>query len=124
MPVMTLLFAAALLGLIPAFIAQSKGRSFGAWWFYGFLLFIVAIVHALVISSDNSSALNSSNARSCPFCAEQIRRQAIKCKHCGSAVSPISESEDDGTKISWRRLSAFALVVFITGFIIHALGLN
>lgn len=123
---MTLFFAAALLGLIPAFIAQSKGRSFGAWWLYGFLLFIVAIIHVLVIPSDNPPPMNSSDSRSCPFCAEPIRRQAIKCKHCGSEVVPVPvlESEGDGTQISWRRLTALALAIFITGLLIHVLDLS
>lgn len=40
---------AALLGLIPASIAKKKGRSFGLWWFYGWMLFIVALIHSLLI---------------------------------------------------------------------------
>lgn len=40
---------AAFLGLIPASIAQKKGYSFGLWWFYGWMLFIVAIIHVNLI---------------------------------------------------------------------------
>lgn len=40
---------AALLGLIPANIAKNKGHSFGLWWFYGWMLFIVAIIHVQFI---------------------------------------------------------------------------
>ncbi len=40
---------AAGLGLIPAFIASRKGRSFWLWWLYGWMLFIVALIHSLVI---------------------------------------------------------------------------
>lgn len=40
-----LLAMAAALGFIPAYIAKEKGYSFGLWWFYGWMLFIVAIIH-------------------------------------------------------------------------------
>jgi hypothetical protein len=43
---MEIFVLAILIGLIPAAIAQSKGRSFAAWWFYGAMLFIVALPHA------------------------------------------------------------------------------
>ena len=46
------LIISSLLGLIPASIASNKGRSFGTWWFYGTMLFVIALIHALVISSD------------------------------------------------------------------------
>ena len=36
------------LGFIPATIAKNKGYSFGLWWLYGWLLFIIALIHALV----------------------------------------------------------------------------
>ena len=51
---LTMLFFAAILGLIPGFIAKSKGYSFGAWWLYGFLIFIVAIIHVLVIPNKKN----------------------------------------------------------------------
>lgn len=38
----------ALLGLIPANIAAKKGRSFGLWWFYGAVIFIVALPHSIL----------------------------------------------------------------------------
>ncbi|PHM51010.1 hypothetical protein [Xenorhabdus sp. KK7.4] len=40
---------AAVIGFIPAKIASDKGRSFAGWWVYGFLLFIVALIHALLL---------------------------------------------------------------------------
>jgi len=43
------LIGAAVLAFIPANIAKSKGRSFGAWYVYGFLLWIVAIIHAAAL---------------------------------------------------------------------------
>lgn len=43
---------AAGIGLIPASIAASKGRSFLGWWIYGVLLFIVALPHSILIKSE------------------------------------------------------------------------
>ena len=51
---LTMLFFAAILGLIPGFIAKSKGYSFGAWWLYGFLIFIAAIIHVLFIPNKKN----------------------------------------------------------------------
>jgi hypothetical protein len=45
----SLLVVPALLGLIVGFVARSKGYSFGLWWLFGSLLFIVALVAILVL---------------------------------------------------------------------------
>ena len=50
---LTLAFA-ALLALIPANIAKNKGYSFGLWWFYGWMLWIVAIIHVALIPNKNN----------------------------------------------------------------------
>jgi hypothetical protein len=46
---------AAGLGLVVGLIARSKGRSFIGWWFFGFMLFIVAIILILVLPAKNRS---------------------------------------------------------------------
>ncbi len=51
------LFVAAGLALIPANIAKNKGYSFGLWWFYGWMLFIVAIIHVSVIPAKNAQQI-------------------------------------------------------------------
>ena len=47
------LILAALLGLIPAKLASDKGYSFVLWWFFGFMLFIVAIVAVMFLKDQN-----------------------------------------------------------------------
>ncbi len=50
---MVSLIVFAILGLIPANIAKGKGYSFGLWWFYGWMLFLIAIIHVSLIPDKN-----------------------------------------------------------------------
>nr|WP_249213514.1 zinc ribbon domain-containing protein [Tatumella sp. JGM118] len=81
----------AVIGCIPAAIASSKGRSFGLWWIYGALLFIVALIHSLCLKKDHKAIEQeqlSEGLVKCPYCAEMVKPEAIKCKHCGSDLTP------------------------------------
>ena len=53
MELLITLIVAAGLGLIPAKIAESKGYDFKLWWLYGWLIFIVALIHAALLPNKN-----------------------------------------------------------------------
>lgn len=82
---MEVLFIALIIGLIPAFIARSKGRSFLPWYIYGVAFFIVALVHSLVISKSAAkikSDFEEQGYSECPFCKEYVKPGATVCPHC------------------------------------------
>jgi len=54
---MEFLVIALLIGLLPAAIAQSKGRSFVLWWMYGAGLFIIALPHALMLKRQETAVV-------------------------------------------------------------------
>jgi len=103
-----------ILGLLPAFIAQSKGSTaFFLWWFYGTMLFIVALPHSLLIKKDSEKIekkqIIEDGLKKCPMCAELVKNEAVKCKHCGSELKleevapaiveePVDMSNGDITK--------------------------
>ena len=72
------LIVAAGLAFIPANIAKNKGYSFGLWWFYGWMLFIVAIIHVSLIPDKNApspvSAHYSSPAYSQQSAADELKK--------------------------------------------------
>lgn len=63
---MELLIVAALLGLIPGAIASKKGRSFGLWWFFGAMLFIVALPMAILMKPKDTEATASTSGKARP----------------------------------------------------------
>ncbi|WP_228713094.1 zinc ribbon domain-containing protein [Klebsiella pneumoniae] len=111
---MELIIICAIIGCIPAAIASSKGRSFFAWWLYGALLFIVALIHSLVIKKDiralEQSQLDSGLVK-CPYCAEMIKPEARKCKHCGSDVKEAIEV----ARLKILSRATFHLMLFSSG---------
>lgn len=76
-----------------AAIASSKGRSGFGWFILGCISGIFAVIVVACLPSRMERVIragiargNPSDMKKCPECAELIRLEARKCKHCGSAV--------------------------------------
>lgn len=81
----------AVLGAIVGAIARSKGRSFWLWWIYGALLFVIALIHVLVIGTDQKALdareVAGGDKVKYPDCAELIKAEAKVCRFCGRDVA-------------------------------------
>lgn len=70
------------LGLIPAYIAHKKGRGFYKWWIYGYVLWLIAMIHSLCIKSTEGLI-------QCPACAEFIKQEAQICRYCHTKIGAV-----------------------------------
>ena len=85
------------LGVITGVIADSKGRSFIGWFFFGMALFIVALPCVLLARPSQKSLDTQALAaggRKCPACAEIVRREARVCRFCGAQLGDYAPPEN------------------------------
>ena len=80
---MELLVIWLLIAVVTAIIASSKGRDGFGW----FLIAILLGPFALILSMAMPKVVTGEHRR-CEQCAELIRVEAVKCRHCGSEVAP------------------------------------
>lgn len=66
------------LACIPAYIAYNKGRSFLLWFAYGFVFWLIALIHSLFIKPN----ANAEGYKACKDCGSVIEAAAKRCKFC------------------------------------------
>jgi predicted amidophosphoribosyltransferase len=65
-----------------------------AMWTVAFLCPVVGFFWAIMTPNQEQLAAATGEygqLKKCPFCAESVRKEAIKCKHCGSELQSAVE---------------------------------
>ena len=63
-------------GTVTANVAVSKGRNGGTWFFIGFLSGPIGLIISLCLPKKQK----------CPYCAELVKTNAIKCRFCHESL--------------------------------------
>ena len=97
---MEILFIWIALSILAGWIAEQKGRSGVGFFFLALVLSPLIGLIAAAAVSKNDTALAAVDLREgklcrCPQCAELVLIDAIKCKHCGSAL-PVHVKSPEG----------------------------
>jgi hypothetical protein len=74
-------------------VSYSLGENIGAkpaaLSIAAFVCPVIGFISAVMSNSNQQMAVSKGSFgdyKKCPFCAEPVRQEAIKCKHCGSSL--------------------------------------
>ena len=90
------LFLWLICGIASAVIASNKGRSGLGWFLLGMLMGPFGLMVALLPSREDQAQREvrmtgqAGDYRKCPYCAEAIRVEAVKCRYCQSEIAPLT----------------------------------
>ncbi|HOF01596.1 MAG TPA: rhomboid family intramembrane serine protease [Spirochaetota bacterium] len=105
-----ILIISSIIGIIPALIAKKKGRNFFLWWIYGFMMFIVALIHSLLIKP-----LYQSSDSGTPAQERELPKFDGKQFFTGIKRKPLSDHKN-------YNLSLIFIIVMVTMYIFNKMS--
>lgn len=76
-----------LFALATAFLPETAQLVTAVLWVIVWVVGGIAVIIIWLVGKSKPRTSQLSSTRACPYCAETIQNAAIKCKHCGEAVT-------------------------------------
>jgi hypothetical protein len=131
---MELVFAALWIGcgIASVIVAQGKNVNGCGAFLLGIFLGPIGLAIVLILPAHKAENKSSNHdlaqqTRKCPFCAEPIKREAIKCKHCGSQIEavpeqpiPEGEAQSGSAPLKTNYKGMVTLIALVLGIMVCA----
>ena len=78
---------AIIFSIIGGLVANHKNHSVIGWVLLCFFFGLLPLLILLVIPEKNNSIQKANDTKKCPFCAEEIKQEAIICRFCGKEIN-------------------------------------
>jgi hypothetical protein len=106
------MFVWFLFAVFSAVIAVNRGRSGIGWFLIGGIFGVFGLLVAALPRIERDSDRDD-DARKCPYCAEVVKAEAIKCRFCQSTLVPIEpiEEEEPPGLTAWGPVYVIILAV-------------
>ncbi len=75
------------IALLTSKVAADKGNDGVGGFILGLFLGPLGLAIAFFVDGNEDKIEQQGHLKKCTYCAEMIRAEAIKCKHCGEAIS-------------------------------------
>jgi hypothetical protein len=127
------------LAIVVGVAASSRGRTPGGWFLLALVVSpLIAGLLVLVLPNlqlQRARAAELQDSRTCPYCAELIKAEAVVCKHCGkdvprapaasleAASKPLGEAQP-ASKPLGVAVATIALFVSFGGLVIWAVRIT
>ncbi len=81
-------------GFLCGYLAKQKNRHVLGWFILGCLFNLLALIVIVFLKEVPTENIKEEPMKKCPFCAEDIRLEAQKCRYCGEMLPERNESEE------------------------------
>jgi hypothetical protein len=78
-------YAIASLGIVP-YVARAKRRSGSGWAILALL--VTPVIALLALAAMPVTRRDDDQMAPCPYCAEDVKTDAVVCPHCRSSLDP------------------------------------